>query len=147
MLVRLFFDAGCSWSSLYFYDVPAETVKRIKYLFKLSTLPRCWKEVVISEKDNVFEINVDFSTYVRFDCLKKSDDNRVVWRDRARQMNRDITAKTREGVIKEAQENIKYAKAQSCAQNFKTGKCSNPFVVENLGRVLLPHLYPNVKQK
>jgi molecular chaperone HtpG len=37
MLIRLFFDAGHSWNSLYFFDVSRETVDKIKELVRLET--------------------------------------------------------------------------------------------------------------
>ncbi|MEE1111251.1 MAG: GNAT family protein, partial [Alphaproteobacteria bacterium] len=39
------------------------------------------------------------------------------------------------------------SKIKCCMQNLKMGKCKNNFVVNNVGRFLLPRLYLDAKQK
>ena len=147
MLVRIYFDAGPSWTSLYFSDVSEEQAEKIKSAFRFNSAPQCWRNVIVSEKDNVLEVRADFRYRVRFDCLKKSGDNRDAWREKALEMNKGIIAYSKEQMVNVMLQNEARAKLECCVQNFRDGKCKNPFVVQNLGCVLLPHLYKNKRQK
>ena len=147
MLVRLFFDAGSSWKSLYFSDVPEQQVNKIKSAFASGTAPCCWHSVTVPEQDDMLEIRADFHWNVRFDCLEASDNNEDAWCKKAFEMNKEIIHRPRKQMLKDMLENEARAKMDCCVENFKSGKCKNPFVVENLGHVLLPKLYPNAKQK
>jgi len=147
MLVRLFFDAGRSWTSLYFSDISEEQAEKIKSAFRFNSAPQCWRDVIVSEKDNMLEVRADFRYRVRFDCLKKTGDNRDAWRERVCKMNKGIVAYSKEQMVNVMLQNEARAKLECCVHNFRDGKCKNPFVVENLGHVLLPKLYPNAKQK
>lgn len=147
MLVRIYFDAGRSWQSLYFSDISEEQAEKIKSAFRFNSAPQCWRNVIVSEKDNMLEVRADFRYRVRFDCLKGKGENRDAWRERARVMNAGIVKLSKQQMVNEMLANEACAKMDCCAQYFKSGKCKNPFVVENLGRVLLPHLYSHVKQK
>lgn len=145
MLIRLFFDAGRSWQSLYFSDVSEQQANKIRSAFRFSSLPQCWRNVVVSEKDDILEVKADFRYRVSFDCLKGKGENIDAWRERAREMNTGIVKLSKQQMVNEMLANEACAKMDCCAQYLKSGKCKNPFVVENLGQVLLPHLYSRVK--
>jgi len=147
MLVRLFFDAGRTWKSLYFSDVSEQQVNKIKSAFASGTAPCCWHSVAVSENNNVLEIRVDFRRHVHFDCLDGADAWEEGWVRKAREMNKGLIKCPKSHVLDVMLNNEARARSGCCVENFKSGKCKNPFVVENLGCVLLPKLYPNAKQK
>lgn len=123
MIVRLFFDAGKSWKSWYFLDIPQEKVDVIKKAFSAKSAA-CWSYSVLDQKD-MLEIKAYFTSGA---CLGSV---LIPGACQSQQWN------------KFSAENKKSA----CEACFMAGKCKNPFVIKNLGQVLLPDLYNNQRQK
>ena len=147
MLIRLFFDAGHSWNFLYFFDVSRETVDKIKDAFKQDVSSCCWQGVTFSDDEKILEITVNFCCNVQFSCVENTDVVTKQWHESAFRMNRSFISMSYEDNVRAIKNSVLESKIKCCMQNFKMGNCKNKFVVNNVGRCLLPKLYLDAKQK
>lgn len=147
MLIRLFFDAGYSWNSLYFFDVSRETVDKIKYAFKQDVSSCCWQGVTLSDDEKILEITVNFCCNVQFSCVENLGKIEKQWYESAFHINQSAVSMSYEDRQNAIKDRMFDSKIKSCLQNLKMGNCKNKFVVNNVGRLLLPRLYLDAKQK
>lgn len=147
MLVKLYFDAGRSWNSLYFFDVSREMANKIKEAFNQDTSLCCWKNVTLSENGKILEITVNFCCNVQFSCVENTDVVAKQWHESAFRMNRSFISMSYEDNVRAIKNSVLESKIKCCMQNFKMGNCKNKFVVNRVGRCLLPKLYLDAKQK
>ena len=147
MLIRLFFDAGHSWNSLYFFDVSRETVDKIKDAFKQDVSSCCWQGVTLSDDEKILEITVNFCHNVQFNCIENLGKIEKQWYESAFRINQSAVSMSYEDRQNAIKDRMLDSKIRSCLQNLKMGKCKNNFVVNNVGRFLLPRLYLDEKQK
>ena len=125
MIVRVLFDAGHSWKSWYFLDVSRSEVEKMTEELRVDR-GACWC-FCTSWRDNIFEIRARFDMFVHFRCV-------------------DVPGFADNVQRQKALNNAEFAhKVDSCALRFMSGRCKNPFVVKNLGQVLLPNLYGKEK--
>ena len=147
MLVKLYFDAGHSWNSLYFFDVSREMANKIKEAFNQDTSLCCWKNVTLSEDGKILEIKVNFCHNVKFDCVENLGKIEKQWYESAFRINQSAVSMSYEDRQNAIKDRMLDSKIKSCLQNFKMGNCKNKFVVNSVGRCLLPKLYLGNKQK
>lgn len=147
MLVKLYFDAGHSWNSLYFFDVSRETVDKIKEAFNQDMSLCCWKNVTLSENGKILEITVNFCHDVQFNCVENLGKIEKQWYESAFRISQSAVSMSYEDRQNAIKDRMFDSKIRSCLQNLKMGNCKNKFVVNSVGRCLLPKLYLDAKQK
>ena len=147
MLVKLYFDAGHSWNSLYFFDVSREMANKIKEAFNQDTSLCCWKNVTLSENGKILEIKVNFCHDVQFDCVENLGKIEKQWYESAFRINQSAVSMSYEDRQNAIKDRMFDYKIKSCLQNLKMGNCKNKFVVNSVGRCLWPKLYLDAKQK
>ena len=147
MLVKLYFDAGHSWNSLYFFDVSREMTDKIKEAFNQDTSLCCWKNVTLSENGKILEITVNFCHDVQFNCVENLGKIEKQWYESAFRISQSAVSMSYEDRQNAIKDRMLDSKIKSCLQNLKMGNCKNKFVVNSVGRCLLPKLYLGAKQK